>query len=81
MIYLKIDIRFNKGLNVPSFNVFSEGLYPVTEKIKGNTPPTRGKGHLNLVIPNPLRRNPCHNGTDSAADFQYGTYPVIQGEK
>ena len=27
---------FNKRLKVPSFNVFSEGLYPITEKIKWN---------------------------------------------
>ena len=32
--------KFNKGLKVPSFNVFSEGLSPVTEKIKGNPPST-----------------------------------------
>ena len=50
LIYLKSDIRFNKGLNVPSFNVFSEGLYPVTEKIKRNPSLTEAGGHLNLVI-------------------------------
>ena len=31
---------FNKGLKVPSFNVFSGRLYPATEKIKRNPPPT-----------------------------------------
>ena len=42
-------ILFNKGLKVPLFNVFSEGLYPVAEKLSG-TRRLQRRVPLNLVI-------------------------------
>ena len=42
-------ILFNKGLKVPLFNVFSEELYPVAEKLSG-TRRLQRRVPLNLVI-------------------------------